>query len=97
MYDFEGPDGLYYNSAYDYVWIGLLGFCGCGDPDRYREPLMSLLEYFDNNNFQYRELSDVELLLSYILDSKGLTEHGSSLTHCQLTERGKMAKELMSK
>lgn len=79
----------------DWVFCDL-GFCGCGNPegalDFLRDTLNLIDKEFDErwegmkNRFPDNPMSWTYL---YMLDDKGLTEHGSNIRGCWLTEKGK--------
>jgi hypothetical protein len=84
-------DGVFYGDLpEDFIQIYVLGFCGCGMPDMVIDLIRKALELIKERvNLDYEELRKKELELFkndniayfvyYFLDSKGLTEHGSSV------------------
>lgn len=78
-----------------------LAFCGCGDPTEAYETLQDVLSAFDTEGRTFegsREAIRVHKamipgkywdLLVYLLDSKGLLEHGSSIGGSWLSDLGK--------
>lgn len=73
-----------------------LGFCGCGDPEGALEMLRDTLNLL-NKEFDERwdeikrRFPDNPMSWTYLyfLDDKGLTDHGSNIRGCWLTEKGK--------
>lgn len=70
---------------------GLFGFCSCGNPEKLIPPLR---DYLRNCNGDKDEKScldehDEWVWVAYICDRYGLTEHGTSILHSWLTEKGK--------
>ncbi len=74
-----------------------IGICGCGTPyDTYKE-IMDFLE-FCNNADGYTEEHDKSRkeffeqpyaqFMAYVLDSKGYVNHGSSIRHCFIEQKG---------
>lgn len=90
---------------YDFYY-NVLGLCGCGKPSRvgrgiYRYlTMVSNKEKFIDNSEKYTKAfyksydwifkSWQNLAIAYMLDDKGLIEHGSNIGGCWITELGKM-------
>lgn len=69
----------------DEVFFGRLNFCGCGNPENILELIYkALIEIRDNS------AKDVDLLTLYILDSAGLTGHGSSVCSSWLEDDARL-------
>ena len=97
--EYEAPDGCWYESPQDYLWVGVLGGCGCGSgnlPERAYEVL---------NNFgkphmaedRFRVYDDpANEVIAHWLDSKGLIEHGGSVGGSWLTKKGQELLELIN-
>lgn len=73
-----------------------LGFCGCGDPEAalefLRDTLNLLNKEFDERwDGMQKRFPDGPMSWTYLymLDDKGLTEHGSNIRGCWLTDKGK--------
>lgn len=84
-----------------------LAFCGCGEPTEAYKTLQDVLSAFDTEGLTFdgsREAIKVHKamiserywdLLIYLLDSKGLLEHGSSIGSSWLSDLGqKIVKDL---
>lgn len=77
-------------------WVfGELGFCGCGDPAgalTFLRDTLNLMnqEFYSRYAEMQKRFPDGPLSWSYLymLDDKGLTEHGSNIRGCWLTEKG---------
>lgn len=85
-------DGAYYENLDDVLAIGILGFCGCGRPD---DALQLIIDVTKTRAFPDKDLTvldfqdTVELIrgnaelaayiIFYLLNEKGLTEHGGSV------------------
>lgn len=87
---FTGPDGCEYDTAAEYLWVGVLGGCGCGDV-RNPQLAVDVLAYFatdllarDSAAFTW----EYEIVAHWF-DSVGLLEHGSSIRGSWLTDKGK--------
>lgn len=93
-HDYLGHDGCNYDSPEDYVWIAVLGGCGCGYADRYGELAIELLRYFNtphmerDREFWQKDEFETELMAHW-LDNKDLLEHGTSIGGSWLSESGK--------
>lgn len=80
-----------------YNWVFCeLAFCGCGDPEGALEFLRDTLnllnkEFDERCNGIKKRFPDSPMSWSYLymLDDKGLTEHGSNIRGCWLTDKGK--------
>ena len=108
-------DGCHYDSPLEAFGIGVLGFCGCGDPEGMAELVASWLrwrkegldgainaaevslridwtksrERWQQHEARKPEMTGrEELLIAYLCDDKGLTEHGGSVYGSWLTETG---------
>lgn len=88
-----------------HMWVFTdLGFCGCGDPEGALEFLRDTLNLL-NKEFDERwegmqkRFPDNPMSWTYLymLDDKGLTEHGSNIRGCWLTDKGKAVLELLNK
>lgn len=88
-----------YVSLVEARWFEDLAFCGCGDAPATRSYLFGILKAIEGrhaSNWQVDEVdgaigSSVEAgryFVLYVLDAMGLTEHGSSVNGCWLTEKG---------
>lgn len=82
---------------HDWVFTDL-GFCGCGDPEAALEFLRVILNALDRGTNEERKALLKEKFAGneglywtylYLLDDNGLTEHGSNVVGCWLTEKGK--------
>lgn len=90
--NYEAPDGAWYASPEEYIWIGVLGGCGCGWSEHYAELAVKLLEFFNTKHMErdLKFIDDYEVeLMAHWLDSKELIEHGGGIGGSWLTEKGK--------
>ena len=89
---YEAPDGCWYDSPAEYIWIGILGGCGCGSgdlPDRAVEVLKNFgREHLSKERWSVYDDPTNEVLAHW-LDSKELIEHGGSIGGSWLTDKGK--------
>ena len=87
---YEDSKGLYWETLESAIWGGVLGFCCCGEPERglrqLRKILMLLEQWMNDGSIEY---SDDTILCLYVLDKMKLTQHGSSIYYCWLSEKGK--------
>lgn len=78
------------------------GWCGCGDPEQVDTLMLRYLAALPKWEHEEGDglSDDVRLLLSYVADDIGWTEHGTSVYGCWLTDDGKEAlsnlRELLS-
>ena len=83
--------------------MGDLGLCGCYLPDDTREMLADVLATCDVPfNLESKEWGQARnkvkewlknpfaIFTFYVLNDKGYLEHGSSITHCWVTNKGLM-------
>lgn len=82
---------------------GGLGFCGCGNPDdayALVRDLLSLAPFYEHRA-EVRERigggTGTEMLVLYLLDGAGLTEHGTGIGGSWLTAKGSHYLALMQR
>jgi hypothetical protein len=93
---YEAPNGVWYDSPEQYMFLDILGGCGCGLSDEIAERAFQVLNYFsmdhkDRTNSLFSDDNDEALsneILAHWLDSKELIEHGSSIYGSWLTKKG---------
>lgn len=80
------------------LWYEDFNFCGCGMPDETRDWLADVLRTIDDRPgreaIQEVIMSNPDALkhlVLYFLDAVELTEHGTSVSGCWLTNKGKEA------
>lgn len=84
--------GGYFDSLDDVLAMGILGFCGCGRPDDALRLIINIMKTraFPDKDLTVLDFRDTAALVRdnaevaayiifYLLDEKGLTEHGSSV------------------
>lgn len=76
-----------YDCLLDAVWNGIFGFCNCGDNSTQLIKMYNLLSAMDEDSLEAPVDEDVIYL--YILDSKGMTEHGCSVHFSWINEKGR--------
>jgi hypothetical protein len=90
------PDGTSCEDKDD-VLSSFLGFCGCGCPEETFKYIASALELIrDNTDWDTRHAKLCELcggkqaadFMLYFLDSKRMTEHGTSIGGSWIDEKG---------
>lgn len=104
-FDYIDQDGISWDSPKGWLWIGVLGGCGCGSTEELEDLAFSLLEDFSysGDDWDKRKLNiydDLALeVLAHWMDDAGLTEHGTSISGSWLTDKGeqvyKTIKELL--
>lgn len=101
QYGYIDQNGVSYESPIQWLWIDILGGCGCGTSDRLAKRAWKVLSYFasdwderEKNNYSvHTTLADE--LLAHWLTHKGLLEHGGSVGGSWLTEEGKNVYEII--
>ena len=76
-----------YDNLRDSVWNGIFGFCSCGDPDKRLIKMYNLLSAMDEE-FP-KAPADEDVIYLYLLDSKGMTEHGCSVHFSWINDKGR--------
>jgi hypothetical protein len=84
-------DGLSWDTRAEWLWMGLMGGCGCGQADEFGERAVKLLKHFATPHME-RDHSiydnDFYELMAHWFDSLELIEHGGIVTGSWLTEKG---------
>ena len=89
--DYIDQDGTSWNSPEDWLWIGILGGCGCGNSYELSELVLKVLELFatEHEKREFSVYDDLKYeIIAHWLDSKDLIEHGTSINGSWLTEKG---------
>lgn len=92
-YEYKAPDGCTYEDLNSAIWVGIFGFCGCGDPDYQLEKIYQVLKMLnlgESNKNAYKPFystNEYDIYL-YLLDKYEFTEHGSIINCSWLTEKG---------
>jgi len=88
--------GVHYQEKCDILWVGELGFCGCGDPE---ETLRNIREIFKAVKRRGATLRDDKLyyFVCYWADKEGYFEHGTSVFGSWLTDKGEKLLEKINK
>ena len=81
-----------------------LDFCGCGEPGRVvkcmREYLNAVaIDDFDDRGDRISDMlhDDAYLIMAYICDQHGLTDHGTSILGAWITRKGEEWLDLLNK
>lgn len=92
-YPYMDDDGVHYQSKKSYLQSEL-GFCGCGDPDAAMVFVRNTLKLIGERK-EWGEGVEKEIpnegayyFVLYMLDHKGLTEHGGSVGGSWLSSKG---------
>jgi hypothetical protein len=82
-----------HNGRENFLWIYVLGGCGCGSADDLAELAWKTLDHFatDIGKREYNLIYDNNAMevIAHWMDSLGLIEHGTSIAGSWLTEEGK--------
>ena len=95
--------GMQWDSPKDFLWISILGGCGCWHSELfsddawfileslYKESTLSIMESLKNKDsiFEWVYQERHRELLLHIFDDKGLIDHGSSIAGSWITVDGK--------
>lgn len=81
-----------YSSKAEFLWIYVMGGCGCGSSEEIQRRAYEIFENFSREHSErtmrvYEDLTDE--VLAHWLDSKKLLEHGTSIGGSWLSEEGK--------
>lgn len=92
--------GKYIDGGLDIVeeFIQLFDFCGCGRPEKVMSYIRDYLSE-TNKDINKRDMKDdaAYWMAAYLCDSKGLTEHGTSVAGAWLTDLGREWLEKLNK
>jgi len=108
---YTDANGIWWEDALSFYHSGVMGFCGCGDPEMTMRYVLKVLLHIDYRKAKLNHLSDLEWIkanveynkvglelfgsdeaewfMKYVLDNKGLSEHGCSVNSAWLTQRGR--------
>ena len=79
---FVDQEGVSYESPENWLWVGILGGCGCGSSDQLAKKAWKLLEHFATDH-ALRNLDiytdDSYEILAHWMAKENLTEHGGSV------------------
>lgn len=87
---YEDEDGCSWDCKYEYIWMEVFGFCGCGLPEDSFMDVFNVLDRKDRKE-EWDESKDGSQLAHFILywlDKEGYTEHGNSIFGSWLTDKG---------
>lgn len=97
-------DDVSWDSPESWLFVGILGGCGCGSSDELADLAWKILDYFSipfEKRFPEGEslLSDslAHELIAHILTDKDLLEHGFSVYGSWLTSEGKNVHGIIKK
>lgn len=91
---YEAPGGAWYESPEQYLFLEIMGGCGCGLSDEIAEKAYEVFKHFGtphaerNVKFFTEDESMVLETLAHWLNSKDLIEHGGSVYGSWLTKKG---------
>lgn len=100
-----GPEGCHYDSEAEAMYYDQIQLCGCGNPEGIHKFLINCLAATRDDHdsiIDHRKIialvkanpETVAELVLHFLDSRELTEHGSSVFGSWLTGRGKQVLEI---
>ena len=96
-------NGCHHDDAKSFLQCHILGFCGCGAPEDSLRYIRDCLRHIANlkqvhekqatyeawGNEGKELMGRAEYFTRYVLDQKGLTEHGTSIKGAWLTDKGR--------
>lgn len=86
-------DGVTWPSYEDYIFVGLLGYCGCYDDELFSD-VLAVFKAFDEGCCYYTDIRvegppRYKELILHDLTRAGLLEHGTSVRASWLTDAGR--------
>jgi hypothetical protein len=104
-WNYKDQDGCSWCSPLEWLWTGVLGGCGCGNPDHMSQIAWEVLEFHNWDTLDKADKpaesivykSDAHYLMAYWLnlDHLKLTEHGGSVAWGWLTPQGRQVYEII--
>lgn len=104
-FGYEDKDGCFWNTEEDYIYIGVLPSCGCGEPEKIgkyaKDMFIKHVKQTDEENGEkiWKNNSYENLPLMFFLswaDREKYIEHGSTIRCSWMTEKGeKLLKDLI--
>lgn len=91
-YGYIDESGCSWNSPEEWLWLEILGGCGCGSGDEIEKIVFNVLELFatEFNERAWSVYDDLKYeIIAHWMEHKGLLEHGSSVGASWLSEEGK--------
>lgn len=93
---FIDPNGVHWYSKSNYLMVGILPSCGCGDPEsigRYvKEMLLKYVKQTNNNDYScWGNVDDKDLPVMFFLSwatREGYIEHGLTIRYSRMTDKG---------
>lgn len=92
---YENSDGCFYEDAVSFLTSHCLGFCGCGMPEEALDYILDILQLIQDRGLIHSDTLTWDdwktrerkifpsqgsaYFAYYVLDEKGLTEHGGSV------------------
>jgi hypothetical protein len=96
--DFKRGNGYIRNDVLhediDMLLASYMNFCCCGDVEEALNYVMTWLELINNTGYMNIDKQE-DWFVIYALDSFGLTEHGTSICGCWLSDKGEELLSLM--
>jgi len=90
----------YFESKEDFLWIYVLGGCGCGSAEEISKIAWKVFEEFgkphEERTLKIYEKIEYEIIAHW-LDDKKLTEHGTSVCGSWLSDSGRKLYETLLK
>lgn len=88
--EFLDQDGVTWASRENWLFLSVLGGCGCGASHEFGMRATALLQRFgEANGMVIAVQDDIDELLAHWVDAQGLLEHGTSVCYSWLTAKGR--------
>lgn len=90
-FNFIDPSGHHWENKYDWLFNELIGGCACGNSEKIAEDVYKVfVSIAEERDDRYKTIykSRYHELIAHVFDSRGITEHGSSVGGSWLTEKG---------
>lgn len=91
-FDYIDQDGISHNNPEEWLFVGILGGCGCGNSDDIAKEAVKVLNFFaiPHEDRKWNICDDnFHELLAHWMDKEGLITHGGGIGGAWLTEKGK--------
>ena len=94
LYPYRDQDGVSWESPEDWLFVGIMGGCGCGNCDEFGKRAAQLIRGFGEDGRHPSPVKgETDEILAHWMDSRGLLEHGTSIYGSWLSPKGRNVHE----